>query len=82
MEKTVFEVWGDGNDATEFDTMEQAIEYANANEKPLIIEFDKYHGCVEEYGQCDICGEWLPLETLGKYYICPRCERAGLDHGF
>lgn len=59
------------------DTLEEAIEHADANGITHIAEIG---GNWHEYEKCAFCGEWYEATELNKYGDCYRCERAIRDH--
>ena len=62
-----------------FDTLEEAIEYAEANGCKTIQE---YGGNYTEYEKCEFCGEWYDVSELNIENYCERCQIAIKDHGF
>lgn len=64
--------------ATAHDTLEDAIEYAEANNLNYIAEIG---GSWDEWEKCDFCGEWYLSTELNEYGDCDRCIQAMNDHG-
>ena len=62
-----------------FDTLEEAIEHAEANGCQTIQE---YGGCYTEYEKCEFCGEWYDVSEMNIENYCERCQIAIQDHGF
>lgn len=60
------------------DTLEEAIEHADANGINYIYEIG---GNWEEYEKCAFCGEWYSSTELNEYGDCERCVQAMRDHG-
>ena len=70
----------DGNNfpvLTAHDTIEDAIEFANAHEIKTIYEIG---GAFSEFEKCEFCGEWYTLEELNRG-ICWRCGLAIRSRG-
>lgn len=63
--------------ATAHDTLEAAIEFAEANGIDLICEIG---GSWDEFEKCEFCGEWCTTEELDKG-ICQRCKLAIWSRG-
>lgn len=61
------------------DTLDEAIEYADANNVDFIAEIG---GCWSEFEKCWGCGEWIPCEEINKDGLCENCEARGREHGF
>lgn len=80
--KRYFEtVHNDGGEypvATAHDTLEEAIEFADAHGITLICEIG---GNWDEWEKCGFCGEWFPSEDLNKDGECLMCEQAIKSHG-
>lgn len=65
----------DGNECpitTAHDTLEEAIEFAEANG---IEEIHEIGGSFDDFVKCGFCGEWLPIQELDeKSGFCDHCE--------
>lgn len=59
-------------------TIDDAIEYADANGIDLICEIG---GSWDEYEKCWFCGEWYPSTDLDKNGTCWRCKLALWSRG-
>ena len=62
-----------------FDTLEEAIEHAEASGCKTIQE---YGGSYTEYEKCEFCGEWYDVAEMNIENYCERCQIAIQDHGF
>ena len=60
-----------------FDTIEEAIQFADENECELICEIG---GNWEEWKKCWFCGDWFPVCDLIGTGVCDRCAVAIRDH--
>lgn len=65
-------------EAIAFDTLEEAIEFADNNENITLIS--EIGESWTEYGKCGFCGEWYENTELNIEGDCPRCEVAIRDH--
>lgn len=63
---------------TAHDTLESAIEFAEAHNITTIYEIGGNH---EEFEKCSFCGEWFPLSDLNINNECFQCEQAIKSHG-
>jgi hypothetical protein len=61
-----------------FDELEDAIEYADANDVTMISQVG---GSFTDYEKCAFCGEWVDCYELNEHGDCSRCEQAIKDHG-
>lgn len=79
--KTYYETYIGENDPCifAFDTLEEAIEHAEANGCKTIQEIG---GSFSEYEKCEFCGEWFDVSELNIENYCERCQIAIQDHGF
>lgn len=57
-----------------FDTLEEAIDYANANGCKVVSEYI-------EYEKCSFCGIWFESTDLNQHGECYRCARTIREHG-
>ena len=64
-------------ETTAFDTLEEAIEYADKNGCTFIAEIG---GNWEEYNKCLFCEEWYPSTEINANGDCQRCVQAIKDH--
>ena len=64
-------------EAVAFDTLEEAIEFANNNGVTFISEIG---GNWEEYMKCWFCEEWYSSTEINSVGVCERCEVAIKDH--
>jgi hypothetical protein len=71
-----YEVSGNGF-IESFDTLENAIIYANENNCFLISEIG---GSWLDFEKCLFCGGWFVSTELNKQGDCWRCEQAIKDH--
>ena len=62
-----------------FDTLEDAIDYANENGCERICTIG---GNFEEWEKCAFCDEWTPTSELNIENYCEYCQVAIKDHGF
>lgn len=75
----------DGNDidykgsceAIAFDTLEEAIEYADKN---YIEKISEIGGNWADYEKCWFCEEWFESTELNEKGTCCRCDIAIKDH--
>lgn len=74
---TYYEVEGpdarDGlpNGVQSFDSLDEAIAFAEANDRDRISTCG---GDWEDYGKCWFCGDWVPVSEIGTTDACWRCE--------
>lgn len=64
--------------ATAHDTLEEAIEFAEAHGINYISE---HGGNYDDFVKCEFCGEWFTSEELNDKDICSYCEQAIKSHG-
>ena len=62
-----------------FDTLEEAIEHAEASGCTTIQESG---GSYTEYEKCEFCGDWYDVAEMNIENYCERCQIAIQDHGF
>lgn len=62
---------------TAHDTLDEAIEFANAHGIGTIYEIG---GSWSEFGKCSFCHEWVDLCALDHENICSDCRRAIEEH--
>jgi hypothetical protein len=74
--KTYYEIAHEGT-LNAFDTLEDAIEYAEENGITTIQEIG---GCWSEFEKCWFCEEWFDVSELNTNNECSRCESAIRDH--
>ena len=74
--KTYYEIAHEGT-LNAFDTLEDAIEYAEENDITTIQEIG---GCWAEFEKCWFCEEWFDVSELNTNNECSRCESAIRDH--
>ena len=70
----------DGGDfpvITAHDTLEKAIEFAEAHDISTVYENG---GSYDEYEKCWFCGEWEPAADLDRG-LCWRCKLAMYSRG-
>lgn len=60
-----------------FDTLDEAIEFADENECTLISEIGENWS---DYEKCWFCEEWYESTELNKDGVCCRCNIAIKDH--
>lgn len=60
---------------TRFDTLEEAIEFANKNNMNVIQEIG---GSYTEFKKCGWCDEWVDSYELRHSWACNRC-RMGIE---
>lgn len=79
--KTYYETYTNENDACfhAFDTLEEAIEFAEENGCTTIQEIG---GSYTEFEKCEFCGEWYDVSEMNIENYCERCQIAIQDHGF
>ena len=65
------------NGVIAFDTLEQAIEFADANNCEIISEIG---GNYDEFVKCWFCGDWIPSDEIIGTGVCDRCAVAIRDH--
>jgi hypothetical protein len=65
------------NGVVAFDTLEEAIQFADENECELISQIG---GNYDEFAKCWFCGDWFPLSDLIGTGVCERCAVAIRDH--
>lgn len=63
---------------TAHETLEAAIEYAEAHECDLIAEIG---GSWNELQKCWFCGEWVDSSALNKNGLCDHCENYLISRG-
>ena len=63
---------------TAFDTLEEAIQFADENECEMISEIG---GNWTDFQKCWFCGEWFDCCDLIGTGVCDRCAVAIHDHG-
>ena len=61
----------------EFATIEEAIEFADANECEVIAEIG---GSWDEFKKCWFCGDWFTVGELISTGVCARCAQAIESH--
>lgn len=59
------------------ETLEDAIEFAEKMELPIIYELGGNYATFEK---CWFCGEWYESNELNKDGVCHRCDIAIKDH--
>lgn len=62
-----------------FDTIEEAIAFADKNRLSIIQEIG---GNWEQWEKCSFCDEWFPTSDLDAFKRCDRCKVAIKDHDF
>lgn len=62
-----------------FETLDEAIEHAEANGCQTI---QQYGGSYTEFEKCEFCGEWFDVSEMNIENYCERCQIAIQDHGF
>ena len=79
--KTYYETYTNENDACfhAFDTLEEAIEFAEENGCTTIQEIG---GNYTEFEKCEFCGEWFDVSEMNIENYCERCQIAIQGHGF
>lgn len=60
-----------------FDTIEDAIEFADKNGLSIIQEVG---GNWEQWERCSFCNDWFPSCDLNELKRCDRCHVAIKDH--
>ena len=65
-------------EAVAFDTLEEAIQYADENGITLISEIG---GNWCDFEKCSFCGKWCDSCELNAHRECERCEMAIKSHG-
>lgn len=60
-------------ETTKFDTIEEAIEFADKNDLCIIEEIG---GSYDTFKKCGFCGEWVDEHELRKSWACERCRLA------
>lgn len=66
-------------DVLEFETLEEAIDYAEENG---CTHIDSIGGSWDEWEKCEFCGDWCPISELNIENYCDQCQIAIKDHGF
>lgn len=61
-----------------FDTLEEAIQYAEENGATLICEIG---GAWNEFKKCWFCEEWKTTDELNKDNLCDHCENYLISRG-
>lgn len=61
-----------------FDTLEEAIEFADKNNGELITEIG---GGWYEYKKCWYCDEWVDITTMNSNSLCDKCESYLISRG-
>ena len=65
-------------ETTRFDTLTDAIEFANANDMSIIQEMEgEKH--LTEFRQCSWCDNWVDYNELRGHWAC-RCCRLGHEN--
>lgn len=59
---------------TAHDTLEEAIEFAEAN------NIETIYGEYDTWEKCWFCGEWFPITEM-EYNLCEYCKQAIASHG-
>ena len=67
-----YEVYTFGEN-TSFDTLEEAIEFAEKNDLSVIQEIG---GSFTEYKKCGWCGDWVDSYELRNSWACDYCRQA------
>lgn len=71
---------GLSNGVIAFDTLEEAIQFAEENNCELICEIG---GSWDEFRKCWFCEEWLPTTEFNHgATVCERCEVAIRGHEY
>lgn len=65
-------------EAVAFDTLDEAIEYADKNSITSITEIG---GSWIDYEKCSFCDEWFDSCELNKDGECQNCQQAIKSHG-
>ena len=61
-----------------FDTLEEAIQYAEENDIEIICEIG---GAWDEFKKCWFCGEWKSTDELNNDNLCEHCENYLISRG-
>lgn len=61
------------------ETLDEAIEYADANE---IEEITRNGGSYDTFRKCWSCGGWFADSELNSEDLCENCEMSAHEHGF
>jgi len=61
-----------------FDTLEEAIKYADENGADEINEIG---GSWDDFRKCWFCCEWVPVCELNKNDLCDHCENYLISRG-
>ena len=64
-------------EAVGFDTLEEAIEYAETHGIKTVSQIG---GSFDEFEQCCFCGEWFEVNELDTENTCDRCRVAIKNH--
>lgn len=72
-----YEVQGGKDGVRCFHSLEDAVEFADANGCELISEVG---GSWTDYSKCEWCEEWYDVNDINRAGVCYRCERAIEDH--
>lgn len=59
---------------TAHDTLDEAIEFAEAHNIPTI------YGYLDTFEKCWFCGEWYPICEMDNENTCKRCQMAIWSH--
>ena len=62
--------------ATSHETIEEAIDFANAHNTDTICEIG---GTWSDYTRCDFCKDWFSYDEI-EQDLCPACRRAIEEH--
>lgn len=74
---TYYEVYTFGEN-TQFDTLEDAIEFADKNNLTIIQEIG---GSYTEFKKCEWCGDWVDSYELRNSWACDQCRMAIASRG-
>ena len=75
--QTFYEV-GTDHELHAFDTLEDAIKYADKNGATLICQNG---GDWVDFEKCSFCGDWVESVELNSDGECTYCEQAIKSHG-
>ena len=76
--KDIYYEIGNNREILSFDTLEAAIEYADANDVTLISEIG---GAWDDYVKCWFCEEWVPVSETNRENLCNHCESYLISRG-